>query len=244
MQEAAVRLGWRWLQRQLCSRKGRSHSMMRMLGWGRLSYLSSLWAWTDDDDLSILFLVFLSLPRCSSSCFHHKIYSANLPLFLSHFLAVLLTFLRLLLSSLCSPLPSAFTAHGEADCFPKLDGAFLPSSCLDFQVTRLHNMDPMLCQAVEGRGVGGGWAGAVSQQDTSCRPFSPPLFPCLYPSLECWAQVCLTAAALVHPQPGSQFSCSCRSLKIADSTELQFGEDYLGAGSSPGLLEKRCLKSW
>lgn len=157
MQEAAVRLGWRWLQRQLCSRKGRSHSMMRMLGWGRLSYLSSLWAWTDDDDLSILFLFFLSLPRCSSSCFHHKIYSANLPLFLSHFLAVLLTFLRLLLSSLCSLLPSAFTAHGEADCFPKLDGAFLPSSCLDFQVTRLHNMDPMLCQAVEG------WCGGVGR---------------------------------------------------------------------------------
>lgn len=35
-----------------------------------------------------------------------------------------------------------------------------------------------------------------------------------------------------------------RSLKTAGSTKLQSGEDYLGAGSSPELSEKRCLKSW
>lgn len=140
---------------------------------GSLSYLSSLRARTDDDDLPILFLLSHGLQRCSSSCFHHKMYLANPSVFLPRFLAVLPTFIKLLLPSPHSLLFPALTIHVN---IPVLEGVLLSSSCPDVQL-------PIPAQCTRWvRGKGGTGAllfGGTLLMNTG----SPHLAPSLHPHL-------------------------------------------------------------
>lgn len=168
-----------WPQRQLCSGKRKSCSTTSAPGLGGLSYLSSLRAWTDDDDLPILFLLSLGLQRCSSSCFHHKIYLANLSIFLPCFLAVLRTFIKLLLPSLYPLLLSALTVRVN---IPVLDGVLLSSSRPDVQLPVPAPCSiPRCTRWVRGEGGAGALLfGGTLLMNTGSPHVAPSLRPCLF----------------------------------------------------------------
>lgn len=146
-----------------------------------------------------------------SSCFHHKIYSANLSTFL--FLRAPFTFIKLVASSLCPLLLSASPVPGDADYFPVPGGVLLSSSCTASQL-----VFPCTTRHLTLHKAKANWGEKSRQRPGALRVghFSQTRAPSLHPFLGYLPLVkflaCSTSVSRARQLPHSSFNYCCKIL--------------------------------